>query len=583
MNISENWFYALKKEGVEITQIPCCAIPFQLESDGVIDLDTLNPEEHPEFEESFVYNSFELDSDEELSLSGSADWYWEVYLNGEKIFSVMETGNKTCFFQPGYHFFTGLGRKGKNLLTVHIRRGANSGSFGFAEMRPLPPPKELTVTVDPDETLGKIKYMNAVNNGPCVARGDQTRGNLPLWKAAKIPYARNHDAAFWSGYGGEHSVDIHAIFPDFSKDPYDPASYDFTLTDRFHFQIMEGGTKVFFRLGSKIEHNPKKYGTKVPPDFKKWAVICEHIIRHCNEGWAEGHHMNIEYWEIWNEPDLSSGQEDKKTWQGTDEEFFELFRIAATHLKKCFPHLKIGGPALAGNQRWLKRFLAAMVTGERVPMDFFSWHIYCTEPAMISATAGMIRKMLDDHGYDKTESILNEWNYVRSWSAEFIYSIETIISIKGAVFTAAGMSSGQDAPVDMLMYYDARPCAFNGMFDFYTFRPLKGYYPFIAWSKLLELGTQIKVDNGGRNSIYATAAADGKGKIGMLLSNYVECDELPEAISLTVKVKGTDLTDVKLYIVDRERSFEETSFRKNSDGGISFEMEPNTFVYLEKI
>ncbi|MBO5309465.1 MAG: hypothetical protein J6C40_15835, partial [Lentisphaeria bacterium] len=134
-----------------------------------------------------------------------------------------------------------------------------------------------------------------------------------------------------------------------------------------------------------------------------------------------------------------------------------------------------------------------------------------------------------------------------------------------------------------LMYYDARPCAFNGMFDFYTFRPLKGYYPFIAWSKLLELGTHIKVDNGGRNSIYATAAADGNGKIGLLLSNYVESDELPEAISLTVKVKGRDLTDAKLYIVDRERSFEETAFWKNSDGGISFEMEPNTFVYLEKI
>ena len=68
----------------------------------------------------------------------------------------------------------------------------------------------------------------------------------------------------------------------------------------------------------------------------------------------------------------------------------------------------------------------------------------------------------------------------------------------------------------------------------------------------------------------------------MLLSNYFECDELPEAISLTVKVKGTDLTDAKLYIVDRERSFEETSFRKKRDGSISIEMESNTFIYLEK-
>ena len=57
-------------------------------------------------------------------------------------------------------------------------------------------------------------------------------------------------------------------------------------------------TKVFYRLGSKIEHNRKKYGTLVPKDPHKWAVICEHIIRHYNEGWADGFHLNMQYWEI---------------------------------------------------------------------------------------------------------------------------------------------------------------------------------------------------------------------------------------------------------------------------------------------
>ncbi len=26
-----------------------------------------------------------------------------------------------------------------------------------------------------------------------------------------------------------------------------------------------------------------------PKDFKKWAVICEHIIRHYDENWANGY------------------------------------------------------------------------------------------------------------------------------------------------------------------------------------------------------------------------------------------------------------------------------------------------------
>lgn len=33
-------------------------------------------------------------------------------------------------------------------------------------------------------------------------------------------------------------------------------------------------------------------------------------------------------------------------WQGTKEQFWDLFEIAAKHLKKTFPDLKIGGEQL---------------------------------------------------------------------------------------------------------------------------------------------------------------------------------------------------------------------------------------------
>ena len=38
---------------------------------------------------------------------------------------------------------------------------------------------------------------------------------------------------FMPTYGGEHTVDVHAIFTDFGKDPYDPDSYDFAWTDEY--------------------------------------------------------------------------------------------------------------------------------------------------------------------------------------------------------------------------------------------------------------------------------------------------------------------------------------------------------------
>ena len=143
------------------------------------------------------------------------------------------------------------------------------------------------LTIDLTHSAGKMKPMHAVNNGPVYKFTlDQRISNLDAFRDAGIPYARTHDASFYSTYGGEHTVDVHAIFPDFSKDPCDPASYDFTLTDEYLRVIDFAGVKTFYRLGSKIEHWPKKYGTLPPADFQKWAVICEHIMRHYLEGAA---------------------------------------------------------------------------------------------------------------------------------------------------------------------------------------------------------------------------------------------------------------------------------------------------------
>lgn len=279
------------------------------------------------------------------------------------------------------------------------------------------------LTVNFNETVGKIKPLHAVNNGPKQMSADQSRGNMDSWIKAGIPYARNHDAAFSSSYGGEHTVDIGNIFPDFDADVNDPASYDFTLTDLYCQTIQEGGTKVFYRLGNKIEHWIKKYGTLPPKDFHKWAQICEHIIMHYTEGWADGYHWDIEYWEIWNEPDLDPDDSpNKRTWGGTASEFFELYRLTAFHLKKHFPNLKIGGPALAGNLQWMESFLNAMTDGVRVPIDFFSWHIYTDDPKKLLSKAKIIRKMLDQFGYTETESICNEWSVKCSIEDSCLYA-----------------------------------------------------------------------------------------------------------------------------------------------------------------
>ena len=54
-------------------------------------------------------------------------------------------------------------------------------------MKKTTPPTDMTtVTIDPAKTVGPIKTMNAVNNGPSKARADQSRGNFDAYKAARI-------------------------------------------------------------------------------------------------------------------------------------------------------------------------------------------------------------------------------------------------------------------------------------------------------------------------------------------------------------------------------------------------------------
>lgn len=403
---------------------------------------------------------------------------------------------------------------------------------------------------DTVKTVGDFKPMNAVNNGPVHSRhhNDQYRDNLELYRAAKIPFARNHDAAFFNGYGGQYSVDITAIFNDFDADVNDPAAYDFACTDEYIAVTLEAGTETFYRLGEKIEHEILKHHIHPPKDYQKWAQICEHIIRHYNEGWADGYHYNIRYWEIWNEADLDAkeGATNKRTWSGTKEQFFELYSVAAKHLKACFPELMIGGPALAHRVGWAEEFLT-YIEKANAPLDFFSWHVYCTTPERLLKNEPVFREMLDRHGYTKAQSILNEWNYVRGWEEEYTYSIKQIISLKGASFALSCMCCAQKSTLDMLMYYDARPCIFNGLFDFYTLEALKGYYPYL-WYGMLYGKKEIRAEKEPSN-VYTLCGVDENGKTITLVTHY---DDNDDAEAKTVSLDFGKQGEYEVYLLDAE-------------------------------
>ena len=144
---------------------------------------------------------------------------------------------------------------------------------------------------------------------------------------AGIPYSRLHDVG--GVFGGGRFVDIPNVFRNFDADETDPKNYDFTFTDHLITALVEAGVEPYYRLGITIENQAyiKAYHTYPPKDPEKWARICEHIIRHYTEGWAEGFRYKITYWEIWNEPEV----QDKMMWCGTDEEYYRLYDVSAKH------------------------------------------------------------------------------------------------------------------------------------------------------------------------------------------------------------------------------------------------------------
>ena len=437
----------------------------------------------------------------------------------------------------------------------------------------------MKISVDFSQNAGKIKQMHCVNNGP-VGNGVRGKGfsNVHLFKEAGIPYARLHDSAFYSAYGGEYSVDVHRIFPNFDADVNDPGSYIFAPTDKYLSDIEASGTKTFYRLGAAIEHGFKR-GTFPPKDTIKWCQICEHIIMHYTQGWANGFNFDIEYWEIWDEPDCINADGSNPCWQGTREEFAEFFATSVKYLKEKFPNLKIGGPAMM--YIWgpeYNKLIFDTLKEKGVTLDFYSFHKYGNIPNQFIADVKTAYRLLSDYGCnDKTELILNEWNYVRGWLDEkWVHTRYAEKGMKGAAFISGVMAVCQYTKLDKLMYYDARPCGMNGMFDTDFFTPLKGYYPFVMFNNLYKLENAVEA-SGDTDEIYAVAAKNGN-EAGIMVTYFSDNDDATDGeVVLDIK-NGAE--KYEMYLLDEDHDNELVGEVKACE---VLTLKPQSVVYLKSI
>ncbi|MBR2414068.1 MAG: hypothetical protein IKB13_06170 [Clostridia bacterium] len=383
--------------------------------------------------------------------------------------------------------------------------------------------KPTTIHVDFDTVVNE---MLPVHNIGRMADYELNSQMNRYYTEANMTSCRTHDI---------NCTDIYKIFPDFSKDVNDEAAYDFTESDKVLAAIIDAGMEPFFRFGiSWSDPEISRKHLQPPADFSKWAQICEHIILHYNEGWANGFRYDIQYWEIYNEPDCQPVPSENNFWQGTPEEFYELYDLTAKYLKNKFPALKIGGYGSCGfyaltktnavntgsspqNQYFIEFFegFLAYIAEHNTPMDFFTWHSYTTTWKN-KQYIGYVRDMLSAAGYENTEIIVDEWNFNPMENDK--------IDRRYGANQASMLIMFQHEGIDMAHYYCANywpESVHAGMFVGDGI-PSSAYYSFLAFGEMFALGNQAAITNKSLpEDLYALAATGEDGQ-ALLISNISE-------------------------------------------------------------
>jgi len=411
----------------------------------------------------------------------------------------------------------------------------------------------INIILDCNQTNGVIKSYSEVNCGPLKGPNLIFGADLTnQYQKIGISFVRPH------GVSGPFPdpTDISAIFPDFSADPTLESSYNFKASDKYIAGIIKAGCKVFYRLG---ETGSIFKSMRTPPkDMNKWAEICKHITMHYNDGWNNGYHYNITYWEVWNEPDLPI------FWTGTANDYYQLYNITARTLKAYNSSLKVGGPCIYTitntDKNYTEGFLKYLDDND-LPLDFFSWHHYPITPNQMYTDSIVLLDLLDRYGFTNCENIISEWNNVH-----YIPQRERD-NAKNAAFTACSLTTFQyanieyafryrgntwSAPVRLWQLFGEDWSLFTkyGQFKTPTLVYLAMHY--ITRDTPIRLTTPIMDASSGIT--YLAGISEDNANISILISNY-NADDTSYNLELTNLTWNTPYTVVH-YLIDDKHHLE---------------------------
>ena len=443
--------------------------------------------------------------------------------------------------------------------------------FSASSFSSYPTNKKSSFFLDIDCSIvdGKIKQFSEINCGPLPIY--YVKDGVDITKQYRqigINFIRTHDFC--------GPTDVSNIFPNWSADADNPLSYNFTSSDKVINAIINAGCRVFYRLGESASDNEKL--RQPPENFSKWAEICKHIVMHYNDGWDNGYHYNITYWEIWNEPDL------KGFWNGSADEYYRLYNITATILKDYNASIKVGGPCTSSvtNESFTKGFLE-YITKNKIPLDFFSWHMYSSSPYELQRASRYIRLLLNSYGLEKCENINTEWN------VNILSPQRDNDNAKNAAFTACTMMAWQNAGIDHAFRYRGTQ-DYNWLirligFDLSLFT-YDGKYKvpaltYLAMNYMVKTPLMLHAPpfNVSKGIAHLAGISQDGSNVSLLIGNYEAPDK---AIIINLTNLPWEKYKMAHYIIDEKHHLEiiEESSMNGTNCTITFSLKKNSVHFI---
>ena len=473
------------------------------------------------------------------------------------------------------------------------------------------------VTVDAAVVLGTVNPLSGVQGGPRpVVRGDADLS--AHFRAAGVDHVRLPQDTL------PNNLTLGGIFPDPQADPDDPSAYDFSRIDPFIEAIVEAGIEplweAMYDLGRSDRLTRGDRGLQrgiYPHDPAKWATVIKNVLKHFNDGWADGHHWGVEYVEFINEPFGLGGCRPDEAGVERCWDLFQIFVDAIHAYEAETGHdIKIVGPAevvgLEGLERTLDRLRRLLERIRPEDLDYLSVHPYGGEtPEDRLAAVRAVRELLDTYRPDG-----KDFSHVGLWASEWqtgpvgpgarrsahIGAFNTAVKIlwQGVVDRSTlyradrwpqgpGDAAGPDGQVDCS---DVPVCLESPYFT-PDGRPKPAYFPWLALAEMAR-ETPLRVDvTEHLADVYVLAARNAEGtRMGLLLARPALRGVTPPGageMTLALRLRGLPETSpysVELYRIDADTvAWEpESTFKATADPDgnliLSVPLGVDTVLYL---